>query len=123
MEIIRTYGTPEKSRIYLKDHFDESMKNEFRKLKGRYFKIKNYWVFPKSLITPLSFSENDKTSHIQVRPEQNETQTSSMEQKETQTSSMEQNETQTSSMEYTYKPPIEYYKIVERYTRLLEKMI
>ncbi len=172
MEIIRTYGTTEKTRIYLNDHFDDSMSNEFRKLKGRYFKIKKYWVFPKSIITIVE----DKGSNTQTMEESSgEVQTQTMEEssgeeqtqtmeksrgdaqtqtmekfnREVQTQTMEESsgdvqtqtmeessgdaQTQTmekftyqglsSKVEYMYTPPPEYYKIVERYTKLLEKMI
>ena len=46
MEIIHKFGTVKKKHTYLYNNFDDTMKEEFRKLKGRFYKKTNHWVFP-----------------------------------------------------------------------------
>ena len=40
MENIKSYGILKKNHYYLHDNFDKSMEEEFRKLKGRFYKKK-----------------------------------------------------------------------------------
>ena len=46
MEILKNFGVIKKKNYYLYDNFDDTMTTDFRKLKGRYYKKTNHWVFP-----------------------------------------------------------------------------
>ena len=46
MEILKKFGIIKKKNYYLYDNFDDTMTVDFRKLKGRYYKKTNHWVFP-----------------------------------------------------------------------------
>lgn len=46
MEILKNFGVIKKKNYYLYDNFDDTMITDFRKLKGRYYKKTNHWVFP-----------------------------------------------------------------------------
>jgi hypothetical protein len=46
MDIIGNFGVVKKNHTYLYENFDDTMSVEFRKLKGRFYKKTNHWVFP-----------------------------------------------------------------------------
>ena len=46
METINHFGIVKKKHTYLYNNFNDTMNEDFRKLKGRFYKKTNYWVFP-----------------------------------------------------------------------------
>ena len=46
MEIINHFGIVKRKHTYLYTNFNDTMNEDFRKLKGRFYKKPNYWVFP-----------------------------------------------------------------------------
>lgn len=61
MNIINNYGIEKKNHTYLYDNFNDSMNQEFRKLKGRFYKKTNHWVFP-FLKTKQNITESLQTT-------------------------------------------------------------
>lgn len=57
MEIILKYGIIKKNQLCLYEHFDDTLTNEFRSLKGRYYKKNNFWSFPRDKIIKKNISE------------------------------------------------------------------
>jgi hypothetical protein len=64
MEYLKVNGIHKQGKIYLYESFDPNRANEFRKLKGRFYKNKKYWVFPSLTLKniPSSIEEGKKTS-------------------------------------------------------------
>ena len=63
MEYLKLNGIHKQRKIYLYTTFDKKQAEEYRKLKGRYYKKKNYWVFPSNVFenkVPL-LDTSDKT--------------------------------------------------------------
>ena len=76
MNIINNYGIEKKNHTYLYDNFNDSMNQEFRKLKGRFYKKTNHWVFPflktkqnitESLLTTTTSKEEEKIKSIAIQ--------------------------------------------------------
>jgi hypothetical protein len=61
MEIIHKFGTVKKKHTYLYNNFDDTMKEEFRKLKGRFYKKTNHWVFPFVKEENVKLNDNSPT--------------------------------------------------------------
>jgi hypothetical protein len=63
MEYLKLNGIHKQRKIYLYTTFDKKQAEEYRKLRGRYYKKKNYWVFPSNVFenkVPL-LDTSDKT--------------------------------------------------------------
>ena len=108
MENIKSYGILKKNHYYLHDNFDKSMEEEFRKLKGRFYKKNKYWIFPAKTIL---LSEKDmnpiESSPIESSPEESSPIESSPE---------ESSPVESSPVEkYKYNPPPEIYYLIHDY--------
>ena len=62
MEYLKVNGVHKQGKIYLYESFDQNRAKEFRKLKGRFYKNKKYWVFPSLTSKNISSSFVDKNS-------------------------------------------------------------
>ena len=60
MEIINHFGVVKKKHTYLYNNFNETMNEDFRKLKGRFYKKTNHWVFP--FVKDENMKLNDNSS-------------------------------------------------------------
>jgi hypothetical protein len=70
MDIINNFGIEKKNKTYLYDNFDETMISDFRKLKGRFYKKTNHWIFPFSKGKDVSVMKEDNSIGVQTEEEQ-----------------------------------------------------
>jgi hypothetical protein len=75
MDIINNFGIVKKKHTYLYNSFDETMSSHFRKLKGRFYKKTNHWVFP------FIKEETVETNHKSNTPENEQLGISTLESK------------------------------------------
>ena len=66
METINHFGIVKKKHTYLYNNFNDTMNEDFRKLKGRFYKKTNYWVFP--FVKGENVEENDNTLALEEEP-------------------------------------------------------
>ena len=66
MEILKEFGVIKKNHYYLYDNFDDSMTIDFRKLRGRYYKKTNHWVFPIQNETKIVDESIQKDDTVEV---------------------------------------------------------
>lgn len=59
METINHYGIVKKKHTYLYTNFNDTMNEDFRKLKGRFYKKTKHWVFP--FVKDENIQPNDGT--------------------------------------------------------------
>ena len=66
METINHFGIVKKKHTYLYNNFNDTMNEDFRKLKGRFYKKTNYWVFP--FVKGENVEGNDNTRTLEEKP-------------------------------------------------------
>lgn len=134
MEILKNFGVIKKKNYYLYDNFDDTMTTDFRKLKGRYYKKTNHWVFPleieniileetQSIDTVLNENNNvldEKDESIQTdksieMEEELTTDESIKTDKSFDTDDSDHIVNLTECIEYKYNPPQEFYKYISSY--------
>ena len=104
MENIKSYGILKKNHYYLHDNFDKSMEEEFRKLKGRFYKKKNYWIFP---VKTILLSEEDiNQKNISFVESSSPVKSSPVKSSPVESSPVEK---------YKYNPPPEIYYLIHDY--------
>ena len=63
MEYLKVNGIQKQKKIYLHTPFNKNQAIEYRKLKGRYYKKKNYWVFPSTVFDNEMADTDNKIFH------------------------------------------------------------